>query len=147
MRQKTLFVILSCISASAALAQAPSCMPSAQPAAPAGAARGQGAAGRGQQAPRSLAITAIPGVVAAGGTWTKVWQAGGNSADGIIPDKDGSVLVAQEDYDAVLKIDENGKSSVSVANAKGIGALSMDRQGRLYGAHRTERPGSTKPGR
>ena len=32
-----------------------------------------------------------------------------------------------------------------VSNAKGIGSLSMDRQGRLYGAHRTERPGSTKP--
>jgi gluconolactonase len=92
-----------------------------------------------------LTITAIPGVVAAGGKWTKVWQAGGNSADGILPDKDGSVLVAQEDYDTVLKIDENGKSSVSVANAKGVGSLSMDRQGRLYGAHRTERPGSTKP--
>src|SRR5213075_605250 len=46
---------------------------------------------------------------------------------------------------AVLKIDKNGKPSVFVANAKGIGSLSMDRQGRLYGAHRTERPGSTKP--
>lgn len=36
---------------------------------------------------------------------------------------------------------------MAVANAKGIGSLSMDRQGRLYGAHRTERPGSTKPDR
>src|SRR5205807_10388996 len=32
-----------------------------------------------------------------------------------------------------------------VSNAKGVGSLSMDRQGRLYGAHRTERAGSTKP--
>jgi gluconolactonase len=91
-----------------------------------------------------LSITAIPGVVAAGGKWTKVWQEAGNSADGIIPDKDGSVLVAQEDYDTVLKIDGNGETSVAVADAKGVGSLSMDRQGRLYGAHRTERPGSTK---
>jgi gluconolactonase len=169
MRQKSLFVILSWLSASAFLlcqvlakappsgqaqgdaAQTPPCMPSPQ----AGGARvpetaGQGQQGRGpaaEQAPRNLAITAIPGVVSAGGKWTKVWQAAGNSADGIIPDKDGSVLVAQEDYDTVLKIDANGKSSVSVANAKGIGSLSMDRQGRLYGAHRTERPGSTKPDR
>jgi gluconolactonase len=172
-RQKTVFVILSWLSASAfllgqvlaqappaappagptqgAAAQTPSCMPSPQ----SGGARvpeaaGQGQQGRGpaaEQAPRNLTITAIPGVVAAGGKWTKVWQAGGNSADGILPDKDGSVLVAQEDYDTVLKIDANGKSSVSVANAKGVGSLSMDRQGRLYGAHRTERPGSTKPGR
>jgi gluconolactonase len=89
----------------------------------------------------------IPGVVAAGAKWTKVWQAGGNSADGIVADRDGNALVAQEDYDAVLKIDRNGKASALVANAKGVGSLSLDRQGRLYGAHRTERPGSTKPDR
>ena len=162
MTQKTMFVILSAVfllgqtlaqeqpagQARGAAAQRPPCMPSAQ----AGGARGQGAAGQGQQgrgpaqqAPRNLTITAIPGVVAGGGKWTKIWQAGGNSADGILPDKEGSVLVAQEDYDTVLKIDENGKASVSVANAKGVGSLSMDRQGRLYGAHRTERRGSTKP--
>src|SRR5439155_1493260 len=98
-------------------------------------------------APRNTTITAIPGVVAADVKWTKVWQAPGNSADGILADKDGNALVAQEDYDAVLKIDVNGKSSVLVANAKGVGSLSMDRQGRLYGAHRTERPGSTKADR
>src|SRR5262249_26118554 len=47
--------------------------------------------------------------------------------------------------DAVLKIDKNDKASVYVSNAKGIGSLSMDRQGRLFAVHRTERPGSTKP--
>jgi gluconolactonase len=157
MRQKTVFVILLWLSTSAFLlgqaqgvgAQAPPCMPSAQ----AGGVRGQGVAGQSQQGrgqatqqvARTLTITAIPGVVAEGGKWTKVWQAGGNSADGIISDKDGSVLVAQEDYDTVLKIDKNGNASVAVGNAKGIGSISMDRQGRLYGVHRTERPGSTKP--
>src|ERR1700728_4576194 len=128
MRHKTVFVITSFLSAtgflSQALAQAPPCMPSAQPAAQAGGARGQGRGPAAQQAPRNLAITAIPGVVAAGGTWTKVWQAAGNSADGSIPDKDESVLVAQEDYDTVLRIDENGKTSVAVANAKGVGSIS-----------------------
>jgi gluconolactonase len=164
MRLKIVFVILSWLSAPAfflgralaqgpAARQAPTCMPTAEQAAQAFGARGGGPAGQGQQVPgpaaqpvpRNLTITAIPGVVAAGGKWTKVWQEGGNSADGIIPDKDGSVLVAQEDYDTVLKIDANGETSVAVADAKGVGALSMDRQGRLYGAHRTERPGSTKP--
>ena len=153
MRQKTVFVILLWLSTSAfLLGQAqPACMPSAQ----SGGAGGQGAGGKGQQgggqavqqAARNLTITAIPGVVAEGGKWIKVWQAGGNSADGIIADKDGSVIVAQEDYDTVLKIDKNGKTSVMAANAKGIGSISMDRHGRLYGAHRTERPGSTKPDR
>jgi len=123
--------------------QAPPCIPSPQ----AGAARALGIIGQNQLPPRNLTITPIPGVVTSGASWTKVWQAAGNSADGILPDKDGSVLVAQEDYDTVLKIDENGKASVVVENAKGIGSLSMDRHGRLYGAHRTERPGSTKPDR
>jgi gluconolactonase len=159
MSRKTAFAILSWLSGSAillsqAFAQAPatSCMPPAQPAAQGVAGRGQGVAsaqqGRGPAAPpavRNLIMSAIPGVVAAGAQWTKIWQAGGNSADGIIPDKDGSVLVAQEDFDTVLKIDENGKASVAVANAKGIGSISMDPRGQIYGAHRTERAGSVKP--
>jgi gluconolactonase len=153
MTQQTAVVIAAALSASVffssgAMAQRPTsvCIPTGQPApAPgAGAARGQGRGPAAEPAPRNLAITAIPGVVAAGGSWTKIWQAGGNSADGIIPDKDGNVLVAQEDFDTVLRIDANGKASVAVANAKGIGSISMDRQGRLYGAHRTERVGSTK---
>ena len=167
MKQTTMLVLLSWLTASpvfAGRAQArgaatpfPSCIPAAQPAAQAGDGRGPGARGQvqagrsptpqpaAQPVPRDAAVTMIAGVVAAGASWTKVWQAGGNSADGIIADKDGSALVAQEDYDAVLKIDQNDKASVYVSNAKGVGSLSMDRQGRFYGAHRTERPGSTKP--
>jgi gluconolactonase len=125
----------------------PACVPPAGTPAPAAGGRGaQGAApAAAERVPRDAKVTAIPGVVAAASSWTKVWQAGGNSADGILADKDGNPLVAQEDFDTVLKIDGAGKASVVVADAKGIGSLSMDRQGRLYGAHRTERPGSTKP--
>ncbi|HEY6442220.1 MAG TPA: SMP-30/gluconolactonase/LRE family protein [Candidatus Acidoferrales bacterium] len=144
-----LFLCQTFTSASAA-AQDSTCKPTAEQAAQVFRTGGQGPARRGpgpaaEPTPRNVAIMSIPGVVAAGGTWTKIWQQGGNSADGIIPDKDGSVLVAQEDYDTVLKINADGKTSVAVADAKGVGSLSMDRQGRLYGAHRTERPGSTKP--
>src|SRR5437870_3671597 len=104
MKQKTAFVILSWLSASALLlgqARAqnagpfPPCVPAAPAQAQAGGARGPGApaqaqpgqAGRGtaQVVPRGT-VTAISGVVSAGGKWTKVWQAGGNSADGIIAD-------------------------------------------------------------
>lgn len=94
---------------------------------------------------KNVSVAAIPGVVAAGAKWTKIWQQAGNSADGILATADGSVIVAQEDYDTVLKIDPSGRASVFVSKAKGIGSLSMDRQGNLYGALRTERPGSTKP--
>src|SRR5437762_1146015 len=161
MKRKTVFVILSWFFVSALLlgqAQAqgaaapfPACVPSAQPAAQAAGGRGAAAPGQAQPArgpaPQRVDrdVTMIPGIVAAGVKWTKVWQGGGNSADGILADKDGNALVAQEDFDTVLKIDKNDKASVFVSNAKGVGSLSMDRQGRLYGAHRTERPGSTKP--
>ena len=145
MKQKTVLIISSWLTASTILFGQSPCIPPAQQAE--GGGRG---AGRGPAAPppaRDLTLNAIPGVVAAGGKWSKVWQQAGNSADGIIPYKGDSVLVAQEDYDTVLKIDKDGKTSVYVANAKGIGSISMDQKGRLYGAHRTERPGSTKPDR
>lgn len=122
--------------APAALGKAPSCTPPSPAPRPAGPPPTYA---------RDLPVKAIPGVVADGVSWTKVWQQAGNSADGLIPDKDGNVLMAQEDYDTVLRLGGDGKTSVAVADAKGIGAVSIDRQGRLYGAHRTERPGSTKP--
>lgn len=131
-------------------AAAPPCVPNAQPAAQPAAEVQQGRGGRGgggnqQPVPRVTTVAMIAGVVASGTAWTKVWQGAGNSADGIIADKDGNVLVAQFDFDKVLRIDKDGKESVFVSNARSVGSLSMDRQGRLYGAHRTERPGSTKP--
>lgn len=163
MRQFTaaLAMVILLISSSTAHGQAPApgafppCVPTAQPAAPGAPAAVAPAAAppvnqpaaQAPRTPRDATITAIPGVVAAGSTWVKVWQGAGNSADGILPDKDGNPLVAQEDFDTVLRLDARGGTSVFVDGAKGIGSLSMDRQGRLYGAHRTERPGSTKPDR
>ena len=143
-------LFVSTLFASQAFAQQyPTCMPTAEQAEQALTGRGRGPAGPGRRPPehfpRSVEITEIPGVVAAGGQWTKIWQEAGNSADGILPTKDGSVLVAQEDYDTVLEITPTGETSVFVKDTKGIGSLSMDRKGNLYGAHRTERPGSTKP--
>ena len=140
------------LAAPAALAQAPApqastCVP-ATPGAPAltpTAIGEQAARAPSTAVPRPPETVAIPGVVAGGLRWTKVWQGAGNSADGLLPAKAGGVLVAQEDFDTVLRIDDQGRTSVMLSDAKGIGSLSMDREGRLYGAHRTERPGSTKP--
>lgn len=121
------------------LGKAPTCTPPPAPPRP------QGAAPAAPAPRQNLPVTAIPGVIAAGAAWTKVWQQAGNSSDGLIPDKDGNVLMAQEDYDTVLRLHADGSTDVAVSGAKGIGAVSVDRQGRLYGAHRTERAGSTKP--
>lgn len=155
MKQRALIVLLSVLSTSTPAWRPAAAQPAAGPAfppcippqaAPASSAPApQAPPPAAPAAPRNLAITAIPGVVAAGGSWKKIWQKPGNSADGILADKDGSVLVAAEDYDAVLRIKADGSESVAVADAKGIGSITMDRQGRLYGLHRTERPGSTKP--
>jgi gluconolactonase len=117
------------------LGKAPSCTPPPAPPRPPTA-----------PAPRpKLPVTAIPGVIAGDASWTKVWQHEANSSDGLIPDKDGNVLMAQEDYDTVLRLHPDGTTDVAVAGAKGVGAVSIDRQGRLYGAHRTEQPRSVKP--
>jgi len=62
-------------------------MPTAQAVPQGGGGRGAVAPAQPQRIPRDVTVTAISGVVAAGAKWTKVWQAGGNSADGIIADK------------------------------------------------------------
>ena len=99
-----------------------------------GPARG-GAAGRGPQAPqgiREYAVTEIPGVIAAGQKWTFQWQQAGNNGDGIIGLNDGTLLLAQNDSSAVLKLDKNGKTSVAYADTHTGGALSMSKKGDLF---------------
>jgi gluconolactonase len=121
----------------------PPCLPAPQPApqpAPAPAQQAQA-----PQGPRDVTVMAIPGAVAAGAKWTKVWQTGGNNADGIIADKDGGLLVAQEDNSAVVKIDANDKASVFLPNTRRGGSLAMDRQGRLYVVLREAQPASSDP--
>src|SRR5262245_6465569 len=104
MKRRIVFAILMWLSMSVLFmgqAQAqnaaafPPCVP-AQPVAPATPAPPEGRGPAPERLPRDANVTMIPGVVAAGAKWMKVWQAGGNSADGIIADKDGSALVAQE---------------------------------------------------
>jgi len=120
--------ILALVCAAAeARAQQSSCI---QPAAPAAGRAGRGPAA--PPAPRNATITAIPGVVAADAKWTKIWQQGGNSADGILANKDGSVLVAQEDYDAVPK-DRHERQAVRLRRERqGVGSVAADGQGGAY---------------
>ena len=149
-RATGLMAVLMALSCGAAAAQAPAptgaaCKPASQ-VTPAPIPIG-GTPQSARDHSRPVTITAIPGVVAPGSAWTKVWQQEGNSADGVLPDQDGSLLVAQQDYDAAIRLDPAGRVSTAIAGSWGLSSLTMDRQGRLYGAHRTERPGSTKPHR
>lgn len=134
-------------------AQAPAAGPSLQAAAdpryksvidtcktppPAPAARGGGPAGAGRgaapaaQAAPEAAVTAIPGVIAAGQKWTKVWQTSGNNADGIVGTPDGGLLIAQNDNAQVLKLDRDGKTSVAYKDTNTGGALSFSPKGTLF---------------
>src|SRR5204863_8568821 len=61
--------------------------------------------------PAEYTVTEIPGVIAAGQKWTKVWEVSGNNADGILADKDGDLLIAQNHNSAVVKLETSGKVS------------------------------------
>ena len=101
---------------------------------------GQRGRGRGGGQPaRSLTevtVEAIPGVVAAGAEWSSVWSGWGIVADGIMGISDGGLLVAQEDLNTVMKLDTNDQASVFIANTRGGGSLSADRQGRILAVQR-----------
>jgi sugar lactone lactonase YvrE len=94
-----------------------------------------------------IAITPIPGIIAAGARFTQVFQTVGNNVDGIVAAADGSLLASQEDNNAVLKIDKDDRASVYLAGVA-VGSLSIDRQGRLFAVRRMAQantPAVTQP--
>jgi len=112
---------------------------------PAPAARGGGPGGRQGGGPAANAapatfppppaeytVTEIPGVIAAGQKWTKVWEVSGNNADGILADKNGDLLIAQNHNAAVVKLDRSGKVAVVYKDTHTGGALSMNKKGELF---------------
>src|SRR4051812_47772557 len=86
--------------------------PAPAPAARGGANAGRGApagnAGRGAGAPPAAAfenapVTGIPGIIASGQTWRKVWEGSGNNTDSPIA-TDKGILLAQNDLSQILEI-------------------------------------------
>jgi gluconolactonase len=94
------------------------------------------------QGAREVAVTAIPGVVAAGAAWTLVWQ-GTDNADGLVGTGDGGVLFAQEQPNRVGKLDRRDRPSVVLTGTHGAGSLAIDAAGRIIAVERT----CTDPGR
>ena len=82
--------------------------------------------------PADYSVTAIPGVIAAGQKWTKVWEVSGNNADGILSDKKGDILIAQNHNSQVVKLDKSGKVSIVYKDTHTGGALSMNKKGELF---------------
>jgi gluconolactonase len=94
------------------------------------------------QGAREVAVTAIPGVVAAGARWTLAWQ-GTDNADGIVGTSDGGLLFAQEQPNRIRKLDAHDKVSVFLEDTHGAGAIAIDAKGRILAVERT----CTDPGR
>jgi gluconolactonase len=83
-------------------------------------------------APAEYTVAAIPGVIAAGQKWTKVWEVSGNNADGVLADKNGDLLIAQNHNSAVVRLDKAGKATPVYSDTHTGGALSMSKKGELF---------------
>src|SRR6185295_16479720 len=94
--------------------------------------------------PAEYTVTGIPGVIAAGQKWTKVWETSGNNADGILADKNGDLLIAQNHNAAVVKLDKSYKVSVVYKDTHTGGALSMNKKGELFIVERGLRANVTR---
>jgi gluconolactonase len=102
-----------------------------------GAAPGRGAAPAAAPAafpppPAEYTVKAIPGVIAAGQKWTKVWEVSGNNADGIIAAPDGDLMIAQNHNSAVVTLEPNGKVSTVYKDTHTGGALSRNTKSALF---------------
>ena len=84
------------------------------------------------QPPAEYTVTGIPGVIATGQKWTKVWEVSGNNADGILADKNGDLLIAQNHNSAVVKLERSSKVSTVYKDTHTGGALSQNRKGALF---------------
>jgi gluconolactonase len=102
------------------------------PAPAAGRAGGAAAPTTFPPPPADRSVTAIPGVIAAGQKWTKVWEVSGNNADGILADRNGDMLIAQNHNSAVVRLDTAGKVSTVYTDTHTGGALSMNKKGELF---------------
>lgn len=100
-----------------------------------GGARGAAPAPAGPPATfdeRAYTVTAIPGVIAAGATWTEVWRGDGNNADGLVGTSDGGVLFAQNDNNQIGKIDTKGQVTFPYQGLNVSGSLAMNSKGTLF---------------
>jgi hypothetical protein len=85
---------------------------------------------------RPARVAGIDEVVAGGAEWEIVW-ADFVSADGIVGTADGGVIFAQEQTDSIKKLDRDLNEQTYLSGLHGIGSVSIDADGRLFGVERT----------
>jgi sugar lactone lactonase YvrE len=81
---------------------------------------------------RAYDVKDIPGVIKAGAKWTFHWQQAGNNGDGIVGLPDGSLLLAQNDSSAVLRLMPDDKTTVAYPNTRTGGAVSISAKGKTF---------------
>lgn len=98
--------------------------------------------------PHEYTVTEIPGVVAGGARWKRLWSANGRDpktltffiADGIIADDDGGILIPQAERSEILHLAPDGRVRVVYRNTNTGGALSRSKTGQLFIAQRELNP-------
>lgn len=110
------------------------------PKAPGGAKAGAPKGPAAPAGPREYTVPAIAGVVAAGVQWKEVWQVDGNNADGIIADKNGDLLIAQNDNSNVVRLDKNNQTSVAYSGLNTSGSLARNSRGAIFVVNRGLNP-------
>ena len=108
--------------------------PTPAPAAANAAGRGRGAAPAAPAAPpvfENAGSPAIPGILAAGQKWRKVWEGSGNNTDSPIATPNG-ILLAQNDLSQILEVRLDGTTRVIATDTYTGGALALSPNGTLY---------------
>jgi sugar lactone lactonase YvrE len=97
------------------------------------AAGGARAGGAPPAAPafENAGVQAIPGVIAAGQRWRKIWQGSGNNTDSPIA-TDKGILLAMNDLSQIMEISLDGKTEVIATDTYTGGAMALTPNGTLY---------------
>jgi sugar lactone lactonase YvrE len=112
------------------------CSVAPAPAQAAGGARPGGPARGGGPAPQpatfeNAPVQAIPGVIAAGQRWRRVWQGTGNNTDSPIA-TDKGILLAMNDLSQIMEVRLDGTTEVIATDTYTGGAMALTPDGTLY---------------
>jgi gluconolactonase len=94
----------------------------------------------GQQPQQPMAdkqtpVTAIPGVIAAGAKFERLWT-GQRSADGVIGEPDGTVLLLEQRAHRVSRVSNDGKITLWLEDTNETGGIAIDPKGRYISVER-----------
>jgi gluconolactonase len=120
MRTKAMFAIMSCLFGSALILR-------------------QAAAQQQPPAEKQTTATSIPGIVAAGAKVERVWK-GLKSADGLIGEPNGTLLLPEPKANGISRFDKDGKITLYLEDTNEAGGIAIDPKGRVIAVERNMPP-------